>query len=159
SSGRSARNSVPVEVVTTQPSGWPMSSSWATDPRWVCSTSPSTRVIVDMRPLESVSCTRSPDRNGPERWRAPVRGVVTVADSMPGDARAGPAALQSRENLVDVDLDRLPRLEPARRRGGEQEHLRAPLQSACDLADRERSFQCGHDAGGGGGLHRGGGRG
>ena len=55
--------------VTTTPSGDPIRSSCASEPLWVWNSLPGSSVMVCIRPLGSVSWTRSPARNGPRGAR------------------------------------------------------------------------------------------
>ncbi len=95
-SGRSARYSWPPLLVTTEPSGWPMSSVCLRTPWWVCS-SPSPRsVMVCRRPLGPVSWTRSPMRKGP-LGRGDVIGSTPVAGRVIGGIPRRPARCDLRE--------------------------------------------------------------
>src|SRR4051794_10269242 len=81
SNGLRARYGVPPLLVTTTPSGPPSNVSCDSEPRWVWNSLPGVSVMVCIRPLGSVSCTRSPSWSGPLRCAAPV-GVSVVGVSV-----------------------------------------------------------------------------
>src|SRR5579859_2645502 len=83
---------VPPEARTTLPSGWPIRSSWATEPRWVWNAWPALSTSRCLRPFSSVNWTWSPGRNGPRRWlitRHRLACSATGSDAGEGDVEVG----------------------------------------------------------------------
>src|SRR4051812_27214667 len=79
------------------PSGCPIRSSWAMNPRWVWKSFPATSSIVWWRPLGSVSWTRSPARNGPRRCSTSV-----IAGSAGGGSHSPQPGRLQRADDVDA---------------------------------------------------------
>src|ERR1700744_2297626 len=86
SSGRSARYWVPPEDVTTLPSGWPISSSWLIEPRWVKNDLPGVSTRWWGRALGWVSWTWSPASKGPRGVEIMPEGYRRGRAETPSDA-------------------------------------------------------------------------
>src|SRR5215469_13188480 len=79
------RGSIALDDRTTLPSGLPMRSSSAMEPRWVWNSLPGCKMARWRRPLGSVSWAWSPGANGPRREIIPdrvVRGAGEVTEAL-----------------------------------------------------------------------------
>src|SRR6478609_9212227 len=101
-SGRRVWYCWPTLLTTTEPSGLPMISSWLRKPRWVWNAPPVSRLMVFIRPRSSVSCTRSPTRNGPGRRFPAVRRRSAALFAGEG-VQDGQLAQQAGDAPVVVD--------------------------------------------------------